>query len=246
MFSLLTTRQIRFVATPALSPIRLRSALARCRSGKILRRVLSHRQPSVLRQFSPASHPPAATGNSISESSQRARSLSPTHEPVAKPLLSRPAATLSSPSEGEEREGRGVVGFMGTNRGFSRAVESLPGGEGQGEGERHTDLLSHNDVVRGMIVRGMETQSEEFSLRIPLTIIPLTLRLCVFAPFRFELLALRNVRLHSRRAWTIVPHGSAGRHRGRRVGRVVCHDPARTLARQRRVVGALSVHRRFA
>ena len=41
-----------------------------------LRRVLSQRQPSVLRQFSPANHQPAATGNPTSESSQRIRSLS--------------------------------------------------------------------------------------------------------------------------------------------------------------------------
>ncbi len=47
----------------------------------------------------------------------------PTHEP----LLSRLAATLSSPSEGEEREGRGVVRFRGTNRELGRLMESLPG-----------------------------------------------------------------------------------------------------------------------
>src|SRR5687767_5610731 len=36
-------------------------------------------------------------------------------------LISRPSATLSSPSEGEEREGRGVVGFRG-----SKCAVSLP------------------------------------------------------------------------------------------------------------------------
>jgi hypothetical protein len=186
-------RPLEFAATPALTP-----ALSPRRGG-ILRRVLSQRQMSVLRQFSPANHPPAATGETTSESSQRVRLLSP-----------------------------------------------LPGGEGQGEGERHTSLLSENEQVRGMIVRGMETKSEEFSFPIPLTIIPLTLRLCPFAFFRFPLLANQNVHLRTRRAWTIVPHGSAGRHRGWRVGRVVSHDAARTLARQRRFVDALSVHRRFA
>jgi len=44
-------------------------------SGRILRRVLS--QPSVLRQFSPANHPPTATGNSTPESSLRVRLRSP-------------------------------------------------------------------------------------------------------------------------------------------------------------------------
>ncbi len=93
--------------------------------GRILRHGLSQRQPSVLRQFSPVNHPPAATGNSTPESSQRARSLSP-----------------------------------------------LPGGEGQGEGERHPKLGLK--FVRGMIVRGMKSQPKECCLPIPLTIIPLT------------------------------------------------------------------------
>jgi hypothetical protein len=47
------------------------------RRGRILRRDLSQCQPSVLRQFFPANHPPTATGNSTSESSQRVRSLFP-------------------------------------------------------------------------------------------------------------------------------------------------------------------------
>ena len=53
-------RRVEFVATPALTP-----ALSP-RRGRILRRVLSQRQPSVPLQFSPANHPPAVTGNSPS------------------------------------------------------------------------------------------------------------------------------------------------------------------------------------
>jgi hypothetical protein len=191
VFQSLAVQRGELAATPALTP-----ALSP-RRGRILRRVLSQCQPSVLRQSSPANHPPAATINSTSESSQRARSLSP-----------------------------------------------LPGGEGQGEGERHTYLVSSNqparDQVRGMIVRGMRPKPEKFSFPIPLTIIPLT------SPLRFQVPVRRNARLHPHHFCTIVPHGSTRRHRGRRMGRVVCHDAARTLARQRRVVGALSGHRRFA
>ena len=76
---------------------------------------------------------------------QSARSMSnvrphpgPTHEP----LLSRPTATLSSPSEGEEREGRGVARFWGTNREPGRLMESLPRGEGD-----------HGCVVQTLISR---------------------------------------------------------------------------------------------
>lgn len=79
--------QLEFFATPALTPT------LSPRRGRILRRVLRQRQPSVLRQYSPAKHQPAATGNSTSKSSPRVRSLSP-----------------------------------------------LPGGEGQGEGERQTNF----------------------------------------------------------------------------------------------------------
>ena len=119
MKTLLTECRVAFVATPtltlALSP----------RRGRILGRVMSQRQPSVLRQFSLSNHQPMAAGNSTSELSQRVRSLSP-----------------------------------------------LPGGEGQGEGERHTKLGLK--VVKGIIVRGMKSQPKEFWLPIPLTIIPLT------------------------------------------------------------------------
>ena len=66
-------RPLEFVNTPALTP-----ALSP-RRGRILRRVLRQRQPSVLRQFSPANHQPAATGNSTLELSQRVRRLSPLH-----------------------------------------------------------------------------------------------------------------------------------------------------------------------
>ena len=88
-FQLLEARRVEFVATPALT-----SALSP-RRGRILRRVLSQRQPPVLRQFSPANHPPAATDIATPELSQRVRLLSP-----------------------------------------------LPGGEGQGEGERHTNFYA--------------------------------------------------------------------------------------------------------
>ncbi len=55
-FQLLPTRRVESRATPALTP----------RRGRILRRVVSQHQPSVLRQFSPANHQSAATGNSPS------------------------------------------------------------------------------------------------------------------------------------------------------------------------------------
>ena len=73
---------------------RFRRRILSPRRGRILCRVLCHRQPSVLRAFFPANHQPAATGNSTSASFARVRSLFP-----------------------------------------------LPGGEGQGEGERHTNLV---------------------------------------------------------------------------------------------------------
>jgi len=57
---LFSARRVDFVASPALTPARSP------RRGRILRRVLSQRQPSVLRQFSPANHQSAATGNSPS------------------------------------------------------------------------------------------------------------------------------------------------------------------------------------
>ena len=114
-----------FVATSALTP-----ALSP-RRGRILRRVLIHRKPSVIRKFSPTNHQPAATGNATSESSERVRLLFP-----------------------------------------------LPGGEGQGEGERHTNFPKKNqparNPVRGMIVRGIKTKLENFCVPIPVTIIPLT------------------------------------------------------------------------
>src|SRR5688572_20859581 len=47
----------------------------------------------------------------------------PSH--VHEPLLSRPAATLSSPSEGEEREGRGVVEFKRSMREIASAKSLL-------------------------------------------------------------------------------------------------------------------------
>ena len=101
----------------------------------------------------------------------------------------------------------------------------LPGGEGQGEGERHTNSSANHLPWR------RDGRREK----------------------RFQNLCAHRVSavgtspsLPSLRVWPIVAHASAGRHRGRRMGRVVCHDAARTLARQRRVVGTLSVHRRFA
>ena len=70
----------------------------------------------------------------------RRRTGFPTHEP----LLSRPAATLSSPSEGEEREGRGVVRFRGTNREPGRLMESLPRrGPGRGRTLPKTHMPTH-------------------------------------------------------------------------------------------------------
>jgi hypothetical protein len=63
MSALLAVRRIAFVATPALTPARCPAKAGR---GRILRRVLSQRQPSVPRQLSPANHPPAATGYSPS------------------------------------------------------------------------------------------------------------------------------------------------------------------------------------
>ena len=170
-----------FVATSALTP-----ALSP-RRGRILRRVLSHRKPSVIRKFYPANHQPAATNNSTSESFELVRLLFP-----------------------------------------------LPGGEGQGEGERPPNFKSKrtSNIQHS-------TSNAQRTRRAAIGCWMLNVGCWMFPP-------CSTPRLHSRRDWTIVPHGSAGRHRGRRMGRVVCDDTARTLARQRRVVGALSVHRRFA
>jgi hypothetical protein len=80
-----------------------------------------------------------------------------------------------------------------------RSLSPLPGGEGRGEGERHTNFTSTNhpagNQVRGMIVRGMKTQPEEYCFPIPLTSIPLTLRLCAFAPLRFSWRTSQSVKL---------------------------------------------------
>jgi hypothetical protein len=197
---------VRRILSPALFP----------RRGRILRRVSSQGQPSVLRQFSPANLPSAATSNSTPELPQRVRSLSPLHEPPARSRRREEAVRL-----GIQRPPPRYLGgyrVQGFNARIVSSANSLPGGEGMGEGERHTNFSANRQP----------------------------LRLCPFALLRFQLLAARNVRLHSRLACTIVPHASAGRHRGRRMGGVVSHDATRTLARQRRVVGALSFHRRFA
>jgi hypothetical protein len=53
-----------------------------------------------------------------------------------------------------------------------RSLSPLPGGEGQGEGERHTNFSPK--FVRGMMVRGIKTQPEAFCFNVPLTFIPLT------------------------------------------------------------------------
>ncbi len=46
--------------------------------------------------------------------------------PGQEPLLSQASATLSSPSAGEEREGRGVVGLSGAKREPRKLTDSLP------------------------------------------------------------------------------------------------------------------------
>ena len=83
-FQLLATRPVEFVATPALTP-----ALSP-RTGRILRRVLSQRQPAGRRQLSPANHPPAATGNSPSAKrmNMNSRGCQPTEQcPKTRPTL---------------------------------------------------------------------------------------------------------------------------------------------------------------
>ena len=124
----------------------------------------------------------------------------------------------------------GISTFKSRER--TRFSPPLLGGEGRGESTHHTNLSLK--FVRGMIVRGIKPQPKEFCFPIPLTNIPLTMAF----PW--------IVRLHSRRAWTIVPDASGRRHRGWRMGRVVCHDAARTLACQWRIVGAFSGDRRVA
>jgi hypothetical protein len=83
-FQLLAARLTEFVPTPALTP-----ALSPRRGG-ILRRVLSHRQPSVLRPFSPATHPPAVTSYSPSAKgmNMNSRGCQPTEQrPKTNPTL---------------------------------------------------------------------------------------------------------------------------------------------------------------
>ena len=69
-----------------------------------------------------------------------------------------------------------------------RLLFPLPGGEGQGEGERYTNFVSTNhragDLVRGMIVSGIKPGPKTFCSPIPLTIIPLTQTLFAFLPLR--------------------------------------------------------------
>ncbi len=108
----------------------------------------------------------------------------------------------------------------------------LPVGEGQGEGERHADFKRTSNVEQ-------RTFNAQRTRRVSVGSWRLNVGCWTLPP-------CSTPRLHSHRDWTIVAHGSAGRHRGRRMGRVVSPDAARTLARQRRVVGALPFHRRFA
>jgi hypothetical protein len=49
----------------------------------------------------------------------------------------------------------------------------LPGGEGQGEGERHTNFFPARNQGKGMNGKGIKTKSGEFCFPIPLPFIPL-------------------------------------------------------------------------
>ncbi len=111
----------------------------------------------------------------------------------------------------------------------------LPGGEGGGEGGRPTNYISSKHSTSNA---QRPTPNHLAPALIGCSGLKIEGWMFVFLPL--------TPRLHSHRDWTIVTHGSGGRHRGRRMGRVVCDDTARTLARQRRVVGALPRHRRFA
>jgi hypothetical protein len=79
-------------------------------------------------------------------------------------------------SPSANREARHLPTLTGNSTSESsqrvHSLSPLPGGEGQGEGERYTNFSPK--FVRGMIVRGIKTQSEESGFPIPLTIIPLT------------------------------------------------------------------------
>jgi len=76
------------------------------------------------------------------------------------------------------------------------SLSPLPGGEGQGEGERHTNFVPAQNRGKGMIGKGIKSKPGEFSAPIPLPYIPLPCpllsavktfsprRLCPFAPLR--------------------------------------------------------------
>ena len=112
--------------------------------------------------------PSAATGNLISKSSQRVRLLSPPHEP-------RSSGRESAPTERGGKFEPTHVGCYGSGvQSANDSGKSLPGGEGQGEGERDAKTRPARNSVRGMFVRGIKTKPKEFCFPIPLTIIPLT------------------------------------------------------------------------
>ena len=97
-FQLLAACRVEFVAKPALIP-----ALSP-RRGRIPRRVLRQGLPSVLQQFSPANHRPAARGNSTSVSSQRVCSLSPLPAGDEGERHSNFSATNQPPKRDERRD----------------------------------------------------------------------------------------------------------------------------------------------
>jgi hypothetical protein len=146
-FLLLAARRVVFVSTSALTP-----ALSP-RRGRILRRVLSQRTSSVVHSFCPANNPPAATGlqaqhhdrTSASDSlssGERARvraGVTPISNSPKHPTPNIQRRTFNGrPTSLVRRWVLDVECWM-----FPHPVCApfpLPGGEGQGEGGRHTNF----------------------------------------------------------------------------------------------------------
>jgi len=89
------------------------------------------------------------------------------------PANRQPAATGNSTSEFSKRV---------------RLLAPLPGEEGQGEGERHTNFIPARNQSKGMFGKGIKTELEKIYSAIPLPYIPLPSPLCAFALIPMSLL----------------------------------------------------------
>ena len=91
---------------------------------------------------------------------------------------------------------------------FSKRVRSLfplPGGEGQGEGERHTNFFTARNQGKGMNGKGIKTKSGEFCFPIPVPFIPLP---CVpFHPARNSVrgMIVRGIKTRPEKFFSPIP-----------------------------------------